>query len=162
VFSANCDGANEVNVKCPGTTGVYQCSVEGNYLKISGLNNSGVKGWKYTKTGGTGGGGGGGGGGGSDEPVFTIAETTCREDWICSSWYDCEEGLQTRQCFEGNGCGTLDLMPSMEQDCVVEEPEETSDTDEPKEVVKIKVERPAPVEQEGFGVIEYAIIHIPR
>ena len=79
-----------------------------------------------------------GGGGGSFIPLTTNDEenetedsTTnqdepeeegCVETWVCSSWSDCEESIQTRECFDKNDCGTEVNMPFESQPCsLVEE-----------------------------------------
>ncbi len=64
-ISSNCDQANEVKFNCPGTSGGYTCVIDGDKLKISGLQHSGVKEFFIAPpaVGGNSGGGGGGGGG---------------------------------------------------------------------------------------------------
>jgi hypothetical protein len=53
--------------------------------------------------------GGSGGGGG----------TRCTENWTCSTWSACVNGLQTRTCIDGNSCGTTSLKPIVQQSCEI-------------------------------------------
>lgn len=83
-------------------------------------------------SGSSGGSSGGGGGGGGSSPTPTVGEV-CFEDWICAKWKECSNGVQTRECFDANNCGSIDFRPKLIQDCekevieqVVEEDEEPS------------------------------------
>jgi len=43
---------------------------------------------------------------------------TCREKWDCSDWStECVDGLNFRECFEINGCGTTKHKPSETKKC---------------------------------------------
>ena len=149
--SSSCTSSGEVKITCPATVGNYTCSTEGSYYKITNLTNTVVKG-KATSSGGSSGGGGGGGGGGGSSTAAACADNldndgdglidlddadclssadndessppTCREDWICDVWSACNDGQQTRVCFDGNSCGTEDELPPFTLACtepVVEE-----------------------------------------
>jgi hypothetical protein len=59
------------------------------------------------------GGGGGGGGGGYTPPV-------CTPDWECSSWSQCIDGTQTRECLDVNECDSEEGKPAEEQSCGIE------------------------------------------
>ena len=48
---------------------------------------------------------------------------TCVEDWSCDSWGDCSGGSQSRDCTDGNDCGTEDDKPSASQSCDEDEDE---------------------------------------
>lgn len=86
-------------------------------------------------SGSSGGGGGGSSGGGSSgattattsnltntsstgpstsEPSTTQA---CTENWICSDWSACSDGIQTRSCQDSNNCGTDVSKPLESQPC---------------------------------------------
>lgn len=58
-------------------------------------------------------GGGGGGGGGSPPTV------TCTENWVCTDWFLCSDGEQTRVCSDTNNCGTIDNKPVETQTCLI-------------------------------------------
>ncbi len=124
-ISSSCTAANETKITCPNTVNNYTCSTVGDYYKISNLSNTVVKG-TATTPGGSGGGGGGGGGGSSTTTTVTTTTVECREDWICDIWSACNNGVQTRECFDANACGTEERMPPLELACTepiaVEEP----------------------------------------
>jgi hypothetical protein len=66
--------------------------------------------------------GGGSSSGGSSGGITVIggaAESSylCSEDWQCSEWSDCENGIQTRTCTDLSQCGTEINKPSTEQQC---------------------------------------------
>ncbi|MDZ4256372.1 MAG: penicillin acylase family protein, partial [archaeon] len=42
----------------------------------------------------------------------------CEEDWECSGWSACVNGIQTRVCIDQNACGTIDDKPPVQQSCV--------------------------------------------
>jgi len=41
----------------------------------------------------------------------------CIEEWDCTNWTDCEEGLQTRDCTDLTDCGTERNKPDETQEC---------------------------------------------
>lgn len=61
--------------------------------------------------------GGGGGGGGAPVP-----KASCTENWKCSEWSECLNGMQTRTCNDNSQCNTTLNKPSTLQNCI--EPEE--------------------------------------
>ncbi|MBS3127051.1 hypothetical protein J4228_02705 [Candidatus Woesearchaeota archaeon] len=72
-------------------------------------------------SGSSGGGGGGGGGGGSTSSTTTTQaeepEIACNEDWACADWSNCNSGIRTRTCQDGNACGTSENKPIVTQTC---------------------------------------------
>jgi len=58
---------------------------------------------------------GGGGGGGTF--------ITCKENWTCTDWSGCVNGLQTRTCTDLNKCNTIKNKPNETQSCVVQTPQ---------------------------------------
>ncbi len=46
-----------------------------------------------------------------------VTTPACMESWICSDWSTCTSGMQTRNCFDANYCGTNTSMPVTEQNC---------------------------------------------
>ena len=67
--------------------------------------------------------GGGSSGGGSDYTGVEYDENlgeTCNEDWICDVWRECINGIQSRDCYDYNNCGTTALRPVLEQGCEIE------------------------------------------
>jgi len=94
-LSDTCDGIDEILINCPGSSGLYNCSIENNKYKVTGLSHSGVTeitpfcGDSICNSGEDcsscsidcgscisppGGGGGGGGGGGSSSSAETTPE----------------------------------------------------------------------------------------
>lgn len=62
---------------------------------------------------------------------YTLGSEICVEDWTCSNWTNCLDGNQTRECVDGNNCGTTIEIPDIIQDCsVVNETEQNQTTDE--------------------------------
>jgi hypothetical protein len=60
--------------------------------------------------------------------VTTGGEETgnaCTENWDCTEWSSCADGMQTRICTDYNECGTQGNMPAVSQECAAEAPEET-------------------------------------
>ena len=48
---------------------------------------------------------------------FTLTVNGCTEDWTCTAFGDCVNGLQTRTCTDRNNCGTTVQKPSESQSC---------------------------------------------
>ncbi len=44
----------------------------------------------------------------------------CTEDWSCTEWDECLDGIQKRTCTDLNECGTITSMPSETQSCSAE------------------------------------------
>jgi len=42
---------------------------------------------------------------------------TCTEAWSCTDWGDCVDGIEARQCTDGNNCPTDFDKPAETQDC---------------------------------------------
>lgn len=68
-------------------------------------------------TGGSGAGGGGGGGSGTGGSSRLKTTKKCSEDWSCSDWYACTNGMQGRTCIDVNGCGTKKNKPAETREC---------------------------------------------
>lgn len=49
-------------------------------------------------------------------------DEVCLEQWICSSWSECQKGTQTRLCEDWNDCGTETNKPIEQKGCLEEEP----------------------------------------
>lgn len=68
-------------------------------------------------------GGSGGGGGGGSRGVETLPEQEevidkdCMEEWSCSKWYGCVNGVQARTCVDINRCGTSKNKPDESRSC---------------------------------------------
>jgi len=58
----------------------------------------------------------------------TIAYRTCDEDWACTSWSDCINGIQSRKCVDKNDCGSFDSRPSESRNCIALEQKEVKST----------------------------------
>jgi len=43
----------------------------------------------------------------------------CEENWQCTPWSDCVGGIQTRECFDLNDCGTTYNKPATTQACEI-------------------------------------------
>ncbi|MFH1510174.1 MAG: DNRLRE domain-containing protein, partial [Candidatus Woesearchaeota archaeon] len=42
----------------------------------------------------------------------------CVEDWVCSSWGDCVQGIKSRLCTDQENCGTTNNKPSETEQCL--------------------------------------------
>ena len=42
---------------------------------------------------------------------------SCVENWVCSSWSICGNGLQSRTCSDSSNCGTMANKPTEQQSC---------------------------------------------
>ncbi len=54
----------------------------------------------------------------SDAESASLSGAVCFENWRCSSWSSCADGLQFRECSDVNACGTERDMPALQQECV--------------------------------------------
>lgn len=82
-INPECDNSGEDELECPGTDGDVECTIEGDYYKVTGLTGTGV--WELT------------------EPDTD----NCTPDWAgCTAWGMCSSGLEYRQCSDLNGCLT--------------------------------------------------------
>ncbi len=50
--------------------------------------------------------------------IQKIDRESCQESWDCSSWSDCSNGEQERDCDDRNSCGTTFYKPFEEKDCL--------------------------------------------
>ncbi|MBI3956493.1 MAG: fibronectin type III domain-containing protein [Candidatus Kerfeldbacteria bacterium] len=41
----------------------------------------------------------------------------CAEQWSCTPWSVCDNGVESRACVDNNNCGTTDNRPAMSQEC---------------------------------------------
>ncbi len=44
---------------------------------------------------------------------------TCLEEWFCSPWGPCMEGISVRECSDKNSCGTLTVKPPESLPCSI-------------------------------------------
>jgi hypothetical protein len=65
-------------------------------------------------------GGGTGGSSGGDGGTGNSGSQACTPSWQCSSWSQCVDGAQTRQCIDSNNCGTQEGKPAVQQLCGIE------------------------------------------
>lgn len=143
-ISNSCNGTNEFKVECDGSTqNGYSCTYNStsSMYKVTGLSHSGVMQLAYTQQssgdssggssggggsssggGGSGGGGGGGGGGGLGY--------VCNMEWQCSSWSECRDGWQTRECnfvkvaqhVQKEPCEEQSKIPETSKKCETKQP----------------------------------------
>jgi len=132
-----------------GTTFVFT-ALEANSLNFTVTISSPPSSGGSSSGGGGGGGGGGSSGGGatssggssggsngsSTGTTTTTTSGTCTEQWACTDWSSCTDGLQTRSCTDANACGTDNNKPIESQPCSTVTGETTS----------------APGQQAGLGI----------
>lgn len=53
--------------------------------------------------------------------VVNISVAPCTENWDCTAWSECVNGVQTRTCTDLNDCGTTQNKPAESQSCQVRE-----------------------------------------
>jgi hypothetical protein len=46
-------------------------------------------------------------------------DDTCTEDWECTAWSECVNGVQNRVCTDSNGCGATFDKPAESQSCTI-------------------------------------------
>ncbi len=147
---SNCvDVTKYLSSTCTISSSVATCTIPaGLGFSLYKADATGTSGGSSGSTGSTGGGGGGGGAGSKVEcndnkdndgdglvdypkdPGCTTGadttekETTCTEDWTCTSWSDCTDDKQVRTCIDSNNCAgkTVDVVnkkdkPAEEQVC---------------------------------------------
>jgi len=51
--------------------------------------------------------------------ALTGAAIVCEENWSCTYWSECIDGMRTRKCTDSNKCGTTTNKPSESQSCIV-------------------------------------------
>lgn len=95
-ISAGCNASGEIQLECPGTSGRYSCSIEGDKFKVSGLLHSAVR--EFIET--------------------SQADSECTPSWNCTSFGTCVDGVQIRTCADENDCGITAGKPSLNQTCV--------------------------------------------
>jgi len=109
-------------VTCP--SDCFVCNTTGNNTgnNTGNQSNNGTGG--NGGNGGTGGGSGGGGNGAGGAGRITIppegtAPASCVESWQCSNWTLCSPiGVQSRSCYDINGCGSYTSKPLEVMECV--------------------------------------------
>ena len=71
------------------------------------------------------------------EPGYTCKIDSCKvcEEWVCSGWNECTNGIQSRNCEDSNQCGTNVFKPKTYRDCVIDTGVLVNET----------IEQPAPV-----------------
>lgn len=53
----------------------------------------------------------------TEQETFEETPEICLPDWKCAPWSRCVDNIQSRICFDDNGCNTEDGKPSEEQSC---------------------------------------------
>ena len=53
----------------------------------------------------------------ADKEETRACTAACQESWTCLSWSACQNGIQTRACFDQNNCGTALNKPAGQQSC---------------------------------------------
>ncbi len=69
------------------------------------------------------------GGGGWYPIAVNLTEVRCQENWSCSNWSECVNGMSIRECVDVNECGTNENRPSESIGCVVEKVENKTKTE---------------------------------
>jgi len=89
-----------------------------------------------------------------------LLKEACVESWSCDAWSACENGQQTRTCFDAKNCGTTALKPAESQACtmpVPEPPQEPAQPTVPEPAVQAEMRaeplpRELPIAEEPRGV----------
>ncbi|MFH1501394.1 MAG: hypothetical protein ABIE22_05630 [archaeon] len=114
-ISANCTASDETKLNCPGSSGRYNCVVEGSFFKVSGVSHS---------------------------LVMEFGEGSalnCSEDWDCTSWGTCTNNQQARDCIDLNSC-SVNNMRIETQACISCTPSWDCDAWEPERCPKDKIQ----------------------
>ena len=53
--------------------------------------------------------------------TVVLAQEDCEEEWMCTDWGLCEDGIKTRECNDQNKCGTETNKPFGSLPCSTEE-----------------------------------------
>ena len=119
------DCSNGIKLACNGQNNGYTCElVENNSrYKISGLKHSAVTEYSYTQPESPSNTGSSSGGSSGSRRRVVIEEKKieeCLPYWTCSSWTECLDGKQTRECYDINSCGAED-KPYEERECNIQE-----------------------------------------
>jgi len=95
-FTPNCNSSSEVLLRCPGSSGQFNCSINGSFFIVRGLNHSGVK------------------------EITTLAVSTCTSNWSnCTNWTSCTNGIKTRVCRDINNCNLSTL--TQRENCQIQD-----------------------------------------
>ena len=64
----------------------------------------------------------------SSNSLMQLSDSTgpCTEDWECTKWSPCNNGVQVRSCDDNNECGTKKKIPTNQQKCSSSPPATTS------------------------------------
>jgi len=102
-ISDDCDKSREELISCPGESDDEDvtCEIDGDFLVISGLKNSGVT-----------------------EYDADYIPPTCTESWSYGAWSVCSNGQQTRTATDANDCGTTIGRQEIAQTCSTQPPPE--------------------------------------
>ena len=89
---------------------------------------------------------------------------TCSESWSCRQWDECTNGVEERECYDYNECGTEELKPDTTQSCTVEEEsvvivEETESYTVPSTPTPVTYEEPTT--ETVYVPVEPEIVTVP-
>ncbi|RLI90268.1 MAG: hypothetical protein DRO65_03035 [Candidatus Altiarchaeales archaeon] len=148
-WGEECDGNDFGNLTCQSygyDSGTLKCSDKCTII-TSGCYNSG---WGSKGNSGSSGGGSSGGGGGDfgigyvtpkndsyktneGENISSTSQkeekTICQENWSCTEWSECIEGIQSRKCIDLNNCGTTIHKPPTVRKCETKGENEKTEED---------------------------------
>ncbi len=79
----------------------------------------------------------------NNEVSSTSQPSDCIEQWVCSEWEECINGVQRRYCVDNNKCGTTNNKPEEERACEIRK-EEITDLKESNERSLSEEEAEAP------------------
>lgn len=52
------------------------------------------------------------------DDIKLIPKVPIYEDWVCTDWGACSDGIQTRSCVDRNNCGTVGNKPATARACI--------------------------------------------
>ena len=55
----------------------------------------------------------------SGDRIVYIGDEECKENWKCSAWSSCDKGIERRNCYDENKCGSHETRPVVERECQI-------------------------------------------
>ena len=99
-----------------------------------------------------------GGGGGSSSPSSSsqsIEIKECKEDWSCTEWSPCVDGVQNRACNDQNNCNKIKTKPPTRLDCGLQE--EKIEQNMANETINIEKNKEGPAQRGITGQAIYLL-----
>ena len=69
-----------------------------------------------------------------DIDIISYTPDSCKEEWSCTQWSECTDGIQMRECVDKNFCESNDNKPEETRECVEQLVTQTVDAQQKEEI----------------------------